>query len=194
MIATARKPKTYSPGEFTGDAVEHFAVEGRTAFRRCRWLGFGERFDNRRRRLRVDQHRDVHIGVDGVDGVFQLARRGLGLRGWRGGEEVDLRGLMSHTPLKLGIVAERSYGTQIDDILRQLPESALSRHYGNDATANQFLCHAIAQQRPDPARRVADGIAAMRRLKAAFDPGNILNPGRVIDMAPAGRLAPGVSA
>lgn len=42
--------------------------------------------------------------------------------------------------------------------------------------------------------RSPDEIAAMRRLKAAFDPGNILNPGRVIDMAPAGRLAPGVSA
>lgn len=52
--------------------------------------------------------------------------------------EVDLPGLMSHTPLKLGIVAERSYGTQIDEILRQLPGSALSRHYGNDATANQL--------------------------------------------------------
>jgi len=52
--------------------------------------------------------------------------------------EVDLPGLMSHTPLKLGIVAERSYGTQIDEILRQLPDSALSRHYGNDATANQL--------------------------------------------------------
>ncbi|MGE8467437.1 MAG: TIGR02285 family protein [Pseudomonas putida] len=52
--------------------------------------------------------------------------------------EIDLHGLMSHTPLKLGIVAERSYGTQIDDILRQLPESVLSRHYGNDATANQL--------------------------------------------------------
>jgi len=52
--------------------------------------------------------------------------------------EVDLPGLMSHTPLKLGIVAERSYGTQIDEILRQLPDSALSRQYGNDATANQL--------------------------------------------------------
>lgn len=52
--------------------------------------------------------------------------------------EVDLSGLMSHTPLQLGIVAERSYGTQIDEILRQLPDSALSRHYGNDATANQL--------------------------------------------------------
>ena len=54
------------------------------------------------------------------------------------GHEVDLHGLLNQTSLKLGIVAERSYGTQIDEILRQLPDSALSRHYGNDATANQL--------------------------------------------------------
>ncbi|MGE8321692.1 MAG: TIGR02285 family protein [Pseudomonas sp.] len=52
------------------------------------------------------------------------------------GQEVDLHGLLSNNPLKLGIVAERSYGTQIDSILRQLPDSALSRHYGTEATAN----------------------------------------------------------
>ena len=55
------------PGKFPGDAVEHFVIKGRTAFRHHRWFGFGKRFDNRNRRLRVDQHRDVHIGVDGVD-------------------------------------------------------------------------------------------------------------------------------
>ena len=52
------------------------------------------------------------------------------------GQQVDLRGLLSNDSLKLGIVAERSYGTRIDAILRQLPDSGLSRHYGNDATAN----------------------------------------------------------
>ena len=52
------------------------------------------------------------------------------------GQQVDLHGLLSKTTLQLGVVAERSYGTQIDAILRQLPDSALSRHYGNDATAN----------------------------------------------------------
>ena len=52
------------------------------------------------------------------------------------GQQVDLHGLLSKTTLQLGVVAERSYGTQIDVILRQLPDSALSRHYGNDATAN----------------------------------------------------------
>lgn len=52
------------------------------------------------------------------------------------GQEVDLKGLLGNTQLKLGIVAERSYSSQVDAILRQLPDSAFSRHYGNDATAN----------------------------------------------------------
>ncbi|WP_236237332.1 MULTISPECIES: TIGR02285 family protein [Pseudomonas] len=52
------------------------------------------------------------------------------------GQQVDLKGLIDSTQLKLGIVAERSYSTQIDDILRQLPDTAFSRHYGNDATAS----------------------------------------------------------
>lgn len=52
------------------------------------------------------------------------------------GQQVDLKGLLSSTQLKLGIVAERSYSTQIDDTLRQLPDAALSRHYGNEATAS----------------------------------------------------------
>ncbi|MBF8754723.1 TIGR02285 family protein [Pseudomonas guariconensis] len=51
-------------------------------------------------------------------------------------QQVDLKRLLGQTRLKLGIVAERSYSVQIDEILRQLPDTALSRHYGNDATAN----------------------------------------------------------
>ncbi|MFJ4157350.1 TIGR02285 family protein [Pseudomonas sp. NPDC089752] len=51
-------------------------------------------------------------------------------------QQVDLLGMLSTTELKLGIVAERSYSTQIDAILRQLPATALSRHYGNEATAS----------------------------------------------------------
>lgn len=50
--------------------------------------------------------------------------------------QVDLAQLLAGTQLKLGIVAERSYSTQVDEILRQLPDSALSRHYGNEATAS----------------------------------------------------------
>lgn len=51
-------------------------------------------------------------------------------------QQVDLKRLLGQTRLKLGIVAERSYSVQIDEILRQLPDTALSRHYGNEATAN----------------------------------------------------------
>ena len=63
------------------------------------------------------------------------------------GQEVDLHGLLSKTPLKLGVVAERSYGTQIDAILRQLPDTALSRHYGNDATANLLQMQQLGRLR-----------------------------------------------
>ncbi|MBC7209213.1 MAG: TIGR02285 family protein [Pseudomonas sp.] len=52
------------------------------------------------------------------------------------GPQVDLQRLLTETRLKLGIVAERSYSTQVDEVLRQLPDTAFSRHYGNDATAS----------------------------------------------------------
>ncbi|WP_200626628.1 TIGR02285 family protein [Pseudomonas sp. LAM2023] len=63
------------------------------------------------------------------------------------GQQVDLHGLLSKTTLQLGVVAERSYGTQIDAILRQLPDSALSRHYGNDATANLLQMQQLGRLR-----------------------------------------------
>nr|WP_269807697.1 MULTISPECIES: TIGR02285 family protein [Pseudomonas] len=52
------------------------------------------------------------------------------------GQQVELKPLLDKTRLKLGIVAERSYSVQVDEILRQLPDTAFSRHYGNDATAS----------------------------------------------------------
>ncbi|MCY1448213.1 hypothetical protein D9M71_648680 [compost metagenome] len=63
------------------------------------------------------------------------------------GQEVDLHGLLSKTLLKLGVVAERSYGTQIDAILRQLPDTAFSRHYGNEATANLLQMQQLGRLR-----------------------------------------------
>lgn len=63
------------------------------------------------------------------------------------GQEVDLHGLLSKTPLKLGVVAGRSYGTQIDAILRHLPDTALSHHYGNDATANLLQMQQLGRLR-----------------------------------------------
>ncbi|MFJ9991258.1 TIGR02285 family protein [Pseudomonas putida] len=52
------------------------------------------------------------------------------------GAPVNLKQLLETPRLKLGVVAERSYGVVVDEILRQLPDAVLSRHYGNDATAN----------------------------------------------------------
>ncbi|CAI3795686.1 hypothetical protein GLGCALEP_01352 [Pseudomonas sp. MM221] len=63
------------------------------------------------------------------------------------GQQVDLHGLLSESQLKLGIVAERSYGTEIDAILHDLPDAALSRHYGNDATANLLQMQKLGRLR-----------------------------------------------
>ncbi len=60
----------------------------------------------------------------------------LKLTAFSSGADIDLKGVLTQTSLKLGIVAERSYGTQIDEMLRGLPDSAFNRHYGNDATAS----------------------------------------------------------
>ena len=52
------------------------------------------------------------------------------------GQQVDLQGRLRKPRLKLGIVAGRGYSSQVDDILRQLPDTTFSRHYGNEATAS----------------------------------------------------------
>ena len=50
--------------------------------------------------------------------------------------EVDLSALLTATERKVGVVAERSYGEFIDNILQQAPAGALTAHYGNDALTN----------------------------------------------------------
>ncbi|CAD5198434.1 TIGR02285 family protein [Pseudomonas sp. FEN] len=50
--------------------------------------------------------------------------------------QVDLAALLVSDHLKLGIVAERSYGYLIDNLLRQTPAEHLAPHYGNDAQGN----------------------------------------------------------
>lgn len=69
-------------------------------------------------------------------GVVVRKQDQAGLEPFLDAQQVDLKQLLAETRLKLGIVAERSYSAQVDDILRQLPDSAFSRHYGNDATAS----------------------------------------------------------
>ena len=54
------------------------------------------------------------------------------------GQEVDLHGLLSKAPLKLGVVAERSYGTQIDAILRSCPTA---RSAATTATTPPPTCY-----------------------------------------------------
>lgn len=48
-------------------------------------------------------------------------------------DHVDLKALLASETQKLGMVAERSYSTPIDDILRDAPPANLSPHYGVDA-------------------------------------------------------------
>lgn len=58
-------------------------------------------------------------------------------------DHVDLKALLASQPEKLGMVAERSYSTPIDDILRDTPRDRLAPHYGVDAVRSllqmQFL-------------------------------------------------------
>ncbi|WP_201003814.1 TIGR02285 family protein [Pseudomonas cichorii] len=49
---------------------------------------------------------------------------------------IDLRALMASKTIKLGVVAERSYGTVIDEALSHTPRQELSEHYGNDAVGS----------------------------------------------------------
>ena len=51
-------------------------------------------------------------------------------------QQVDLKRLLAQTRLTLGVVAERSYSAQVDDLLRSLPEASLSRHYGHEAVGS----------------------------------------------------------
>lgn len=47
--------------------------------------------------------------------------------------EVDLGALLAKGDLKLGVIAERSYGALIDGVLKHAPPEQLTAHYGNDA-------------------------------------------------------------
>lgn len=49
------------------------------------------------------------------------------------GKSVDLAALLASKSVRIGIVAERSYGQVIDPILKSVAQEDLSLHYGNDA-------------------------------------------------------------
>ncbi|MDU8427737.1 TIGR02285 family protein [Pseudomonas syringae pv. actinidifoliorum] len=50
--------------------------------------------------------------------------------------KIDFAALMASNAIKLGVVAERSYGELIDHTLQSVNENALIEHYGNDATGS----------------------------------------------------------
>ncbi|NAS94842.1 hypothetical protein CU664_00645 [Pseudomonas syringae pv. actinidifoliorum] len=50
--------------------------------------------------------------------------------------KIDFAALMASNAIKLGVVAERSYGELIDHTLQGVNENALIEHYGNDATGS----------------------------------------------------------
>ncbi|MDN3220223.1 TIGR02285 family protein [Pseudomonas nunensis] len=47
--------------------------------------------------------------------------------------EVDLPALLGSGSNKVGVIAERSYGPYLDNLLQKAPTGALTAHYGNDA-------------------------------------------------------------
>lgn len=52
------------------------------------------------------------------------------------GQAIDLKALLDSKSIKLGVVAERSYGNVIDPILHNVPQEELSLHYGSDAVGS----------------------------------------------------------
>jgi uncharacterized protein (TIGR02285 family) len=50
--------------------------------------------------------------------------------------QIDLQALLTSKTIKLGVVAERSYGPAIDAIVHNAPADELSLHYGNDAVGS----------------------------------------------------------
>ncbi|KPW73097.1 hypothetical protein ALQ65_03312 [Pseudomonas syringae pv. coriandricola] len=50
--------------------------------------------------------------------------------------KIDFAALMASHTIKLGVVAERSYGVLIDEILKSVDEGSLVEHYGNDAVGS----------------------------------------------------------
>ncbi|MDB6142587.1 MAG: hypothetical protein JWP80_1631 [Pseudomonas sp.] len=50
--------------------------------------------------------------------------------------QIDLEALLASKTIKVGVVAERSYGPVIDLIVHKTPADELSQHYGNDAVGS----------------------------------------------------------
>ncbi|WP_435035045.1 TIGR02285 family protein [Pseudomonas neuropathica] len=59
--------------------------------------------------------------------------------------EIDLAALLANGKEKIGVVAERSYGERVDDLLRQAPQDALTPHYGNDALNSLLMMQRLGR-------------------------------------------------
>lgn len=59
--------------------------------------------------------------------------------------EVDLAALLANGEEKIGVVAGRSYGELVDNLLRQAPKDALTAHYGNDALNSLLLMQRLGR-------------------------------------------------
>ncbi|WP_460368010.1 TIGR02285 family protein [Pseudomonas sp. Tul1A2] len=59
--------------------------------------------------------------------------------------EIDLAALLANGNEKIGVVAERSYGEMVDDLLRQAPRNALTPHYGNDALNSLLMMQRLGR-------------------------------------------------
>lgn len=70
------------------------------------------------------------------NGLAVLRRDRDGLLPFIHDGRVDLRALLASAPHTVGVVAERSYGEQIDTLLDQAPPETLIAHYGNNAIGN----------------------------------------------------------
>jgi len=70
------------------------------------------------------------------NGLAVLRKDSDGLQPFIHDGQIDLRALLASAPHNVGVVAERSYGEQIDSLLTQAPPGALMAHYGNSAIGN----------------------------------------------------------
>ncbi|WP_371261285.1 TIGR02285 family protein [Pseudomonas sp. PH1b] len=60
---------------------------------------------------------------------------------------IDLHALLDSGQEKVGVVAERSYGQQVDNLLSQAPEGAVNAHHGNDALGSLLQMQRLGRLR-----------------------------------------------
>ncbi|WP_375538623.1 TIGR02285 family protein [Pseudomonas protegens] len=61
--------------------------------------------------------------------------------------KVDLRALLASGQEKVGVVAERSYGQQVDNLLHAAPADSVNAHHGNDALGSLLQMQRLGRLR-----------------------------------------------